>query len=322
VVVVVASLFFYGVKGGVFTLLGGGDYLVWGPPDSFIWGNNELAFALVVVLPLAWYLFTAYGPKYRWVRFGVPAAAGLSLISILGSYSRGAFLAVGAMLFFLWLRGRRRLLIAGLATLAGLTALVFMPSEWVERMESIRTYTQDPSALGRLNSWMFAIELANAHPVTGGGSRAFTPELFQQYAPDPENFHDAHSIFFEVLAEQGYVGLLLYLILGITALVTASRTVTIAKRHDELAWAGDLARFSQVSLIGYAVGGAFLGLAYFDLPYAVMAFIACTYGLVRREDARLRTPQDAVNGDASTLNGDASDPAVYHEVGKEAAIDR
>jgi probable O-glycosylation ligase (exosortase A-associated) len=189
-------------------------------------------------------------------------------------------------------------------------------------MESIRTYTQDPSALGRLNSWMFAIELANAHPVTGGGSRAFTPELFQQYAPDPENFHDAHSIFFEVLAEQGYVGLLLYLILGITALVTASRTVTIAKRHDELAWAGDLARFSQVSLIGYAVGGAFLGLAYFDLPYAVMAFIACTYGLVRREDARLRTPQDAVNGDASTLNGDASDPAVYHEVGKEAAIDR
>ena len=318
VAVVAASLFFYGVKGGLFTLLGGGDYLVWGPEDSFIAGNNELAFALVVVLPLAWYLFTAYASRYRWVRFGVPAAAALSLISILGSYSRGAFLAVAAMLFFLWVRGRRRMMIFGLAVLGGLTALAFMPAEWIDRMESIRTYAQDPSALGRLNSWRFAIELANAHPVTGGGARAFTPELFQQYAPDPENFHDAHSIYFEVLAEQGYVGLMLYLILGITALVTASRTAAIAKRRTELAWAGDLARFAQVSLIGYAVGGAFLGLAYFDLPYTVMAFIACTYGLARREEAQLRAGEVPVYGGAQSGMGGAADPAVP-AVGKERA---
>jgi hypothetical protein len=38
-------------------------------------------------------------------------------------------------------------------------------------------------------------------------------------------------------------------------------------------WASDLAAMIQVSLIGYAVGGAFLGLAYFDLPYHLMIIV-------------------------------------------------
>jgi hypothetical protein len=32
----------------------------------------------------------------------------------------------------------------------------------------------------------------------------------------------------------------------------------------------------QVSLLGYAVGGAFLSLSYFDLPYDVMVLVVLT----------------------------------------------
>src|ERR1700680_1952443 len=52
VLVLVASLAFYGVKGGIFTVLGGAENRVWGPPNSYIEDNNALAVALIMIIPL------------------------------------------------------------------------------------------------------------------------------------------------------------------------------------------------------------------------------------------------------------------------------
>ena len=300
--VVVLSLAFFGIKGGIFTLRGGGEGTVWGPADSFIGGNNELAFALVVVLPMAWYFYSQYARAYAWIRWGAPVVAGLCLLSILGSQSRGAFLAVGAMLGFLWLRARNKLMTGVLVAIAAASALVFMPLDWTERMESIRNYQEDGSAMGRINAWQFAINLANDHPIAGGGFNTFTPALFARYAPVPDAVHDAHSIYFEVLAEQGYVGLALYLLLGVLTIVTSGRVIRIAKRHPELNWAADFGRLSQVAFVGYGVGGAFLGLAYFDLPYTLMAFIACAHALVTREALRLSQSTSVDRGQQQSPN--------------------
>jgi probable O-glycosylation ligase (exosortase A-associated) len=299
-VVIVGSLFFYGVKGGIFTLRGGGEGTVWGPEKSFIAGNNELAFALVVVMPLAWYFYEQYQRSYKWVRYGLPVVGALTVLSILGSQSRGAFLAVGAMLVVFWMRARRKLMPTLLIVVGAVSALLFMPADWTERMQSIQEYELDKSAQGRINAWKTAINLANDQPFMGGGFRAFVPEVFEKYAPDPTNVRDVHSIYFEVLGEQGYVGLALYLLMGIAVLVTCSRIIGLGKRYRDLVWAADLARMAQVSFIGYAVGGAFLGLAYFDLPYTIMALVACTYAVVRdqirtaEEKAKLPTPQPVV----------------------------
>jgi probable O-glycosylation ligase (exosortase A-associated) len=281
--IVVLSLAFYGIKGGIFTLRGGGEGTVWGPADSFIAGNNELAFALVVVLPMAWYFYLQYSRAYAWIRWGAPVAAGLCLLSILGSQSRGAFLAVAAMLAFLWVRSRKKFATGLLVAIGGIAALSFMPVDWTERMETIRNYQDDGSAMGRINAWRFAVNLANDRPIVGGGANAFTPAMFDRYAPLPDDVHDAHSIYFEVLAEQGYVGLALYLMLGILVITTCAQIIVLAKRHPQLNWAVDFGRLSQVAFVGYGVGGAFLGLAYFDLPYTLMAFVACAYVVVRRE---------------------------------------
>src|SRR5262249_52955534 len=72
---------------------------------------------------------------------------------------------------------------------------------------------------------------------------------------------DVHSIYFEMLGEHGYVGLVLFITLLGTAFLTASKTIFTARRHPELRWAADLARMFQVALIGYATAGAFLTLA-------------------------------------------------------------
>src|SRR5471032_2228686 len=108
------SLAVYGVKGGVFTIATGGSYRVLGPEGSYIEDNNSLALALVMIAPLLWYLHLQ--ARRRWLRLGMSAAALLTLVAAAGSYSRGALLAGGAMLLFLWLKSRDKLR-TGLAVL-------------------------------------------------------------------------------------------------------------------------------------------------------------------------------------------------------------
>ncbi len=54
--VLVVSIGFYGVKGGLFTLATGGSYRVWGPDNTYISGNNEVALAIVITIPLMRFL--------------------------------------------------------------------------------------------------------------------------------------------------------------------------------------------------------------------------------------------------------------------------
>lgn len=278
--VIALSIGFFGIKGGIFTILTGGSFRVWGPPGSFIEGNNEIALALIIVLPLLRYL--QLETENRWIRRGLIVAMLLCAASIVASYSRGAFLAGSVMTLFMIIKSPRRVPLLIGAVLAIPLLLSMMPEQWFERMSTIESYEEDRSAMGRINAWYFAYNLANDHPITGGGFRTFRRSLFAIYAPEPEDFHDAHSIYFEVLAEQGYVGLVLFLALWLGTWRMASRIIRTAKRHPRYRWARNLASMCQVSLLGYGVGGAFLGLAYFDLPYHIMAIVVITGEMVRR----------------------------------------
>lgn len=272
------SLAFFGVKGGLFAALTGGNYLVFGPPGSFIEDNNALALALIMVLPLLRYLQLTVSSRI--LRWGLVAAMILTAVAIMTSYSRGAFLAGTIMGLFLVLKSRHRVPLLAVVMLALPLMLAMMPDAWLDRMHTIKSYQEDGSAMGRINAWWFAFNLALDRPVVGGGFDVFDPALFSRYAPDPLDFHDAHSIYFEILAEHGFVGLALFLVLGLLTLRTGSWVIRNAKKYSELAWAADLAAMLQVSLVGYAVGGAFLGLAYFDLYYHLIALMVLLRGVV------------------------------------------
>jgi putative inorganic carbon (HCO3(-)) transporter len=278
------SIAFFGIKGGVYTLVGGGRGMVLGPPNSAIEGNTEIALALTMTVPLLRYL--QLQAKSRAVRWGLGAAMVLCAFSILGSYSRGAFLAIAAMLFWFWLKNRNKGWLALLIIVSALPALQFMPDAWHARMSTIGEYQADTSAMGRVNAWRFALNLAADHPIFGGGFRCFTPENFLVWAPVATDFHDAHSIWFEVLAEHGYVGLTLYVLLGCATWLSASRVISLAKQHAGLDWAADLVRMVQVSLVGFWVGGSFLGLAYWDYPYVLMAMVVLVRATVERQIAQ------------------------------------
>jgi len=279
--IVALSVAFFGVKGGFFTLRGGGEMLVWGPEGSFIADNNHLALATIMTIPLLFYLH--HQTTKRWVRLGLLAAMVLCGFSVMGSYSRGGLLAIAAMVGFLWTKSRSRFVTGFVLVLLIPIAIGFMPEKWGERMRSIQTYEQDASSMGRINAWEMAINLANDRPLVGGGFEIYTPKVFSRYAPNPDDLHAAHSIYFQMLGEHGYVGLALFLLLWYLVWRDAGWIIRHSRDRTDLQWALDLARMIQVSLVGYAVGGAFLSLAYYDVPYNLLVVLVLTRRLVEKE---------------------------------------
>jgi predicted lipid-binding transport protein (Tim44 family) len=75
---------------------------------------------------------------------------------------------------------------------------------------------------------------------------------------------------------------MLYLMLGVLTYRAAGRLGAAADDGGDTAWAGRLGSMIQVSLVGYAVGGAFLGLAYFDLYYCLIAIVLCAQLALRQ----------------------------------------
>jgi len=289
ILTIAASIGFFGIKGGLFSILTKGNYLVWGPPDSFIEGNNELALAELMVLPLILYFIRQ---TRGWRRWGLVFAFILTSISIIFSYSRGGLVAFAGVALLLTWRSRYRFRALFLAGVGAACLLAFAPKQWTERMGTIEHYEADPSALGRINAWHFAWNLATSRFI-GGGFHAFTPALFLQYAPEPENYHDAHSIYFEALGEQGFPGLAIFLGIMGTSLFRLQRLRKETRGRREWKWVFDMAEMLQCSIAAYALAGAFLGLAYFDLYYYIIIGGVLLDVVYREETARLVAPEPA-----------------------------
>lgn len=280
--IVVISLGFYGAKGGVFTLLGGAENRVLGPPGSFIADNNSLSLALIMTVPLMRYL--QLQSETWWLRLGLSGAMLLTLIAILGTYSRAALLGTATVLALLVIKSRKRLLVFGAGLAVAVFALAFTPEHWVQRMQSIADYERDGSAQGRFDAWRYSYRLSLDRPILGGGFNVFEDdELFLRLVPDAPKARSFHSIVFEMLGEHGWVGLLLFTTLLIAALVLIWSVRSQTRGEPSLIWARDLTAMAQVSLAGYVVTGQFYDHAFFDLYYHVLAIIAVTYGIVKRE---------------------------------------
>jgi putative inorganic carbon (hco3(-)) transporter len=280
--VIAISLGYYGIKGGIFTIKSGGVDMVWGPEGTFIGGNNEIALALIMTIPLMHYLQMI--SRNMWVRHGLTIAMVLCALAALGSYSRGALLAISAMCLFLWMKSKHKIRIGLLLLLAIPPVIAFMPEQWGQRMDTINTYEEDASVNGRFNAWGMAFNLAKERPFLGGGFEVATPELFFRYAPDITDLpRAAHSNYFQALGEHGFMGLGLYLLLALLTWRTGSWIIRNTAKLPEYQWASNLATMVQVSLIGFGVGGAFLSLLYFDVPYYLMAAMVATRVLVEKE---------------------------------------
>ncbi len=293
VAVVALSVGFFAVKGGLFVLATGGRHLVWGPPETLIGDNNGLALALVVVLPLLVFLAeTAPWRPLRWALWGV---VWLDVLAILGTRSRGGFVALMATALVLWWQSRHRLALALAGLAAAAVALALLPPDWYARIASIEDYARDPSFALRLRVWRWTLEeVVAAAPLWGGGFGVFTLNGIRHLQGD---YLEAHSIYFEVLGEHGVVGLVLFLALFAGGVLTARAAARAATGSGDLVWAVRLGRLLPASYVGYATAGAFLNMAFFDLFYELLTITVLLRVLVRDREATERAAPDPLGRD-------------------------
>lgn len=281
------SVAFFGVKGGIFTLATGGSFRVYGPLGSYIQENNALAVALIMTLPMLRFLQMTL--QKAWQKHAMTAAMVLCGVSILGSHSRGALLAIGAMLAVLWWRGKGKLGTAVVLVVCGAIFLSFMPEEWWARMGTIQSFEEDRSAMGRINAWGTAFNIAKEN-FFGGGFSIYNAFVFSIYAPDPTFIVSAHSIYFHMLGEHGFPGLFIYLCLWLSTWLCAGWLRKNGGAQPQTEWTVQLGAMIQVSLVGFAVGGAFLSLTYYDLPYNLMALAVAARAWVQSGAWRQEAP--------------------------------
>jgi putative inorganic carbon (HCO3(-)) transporter len=258
------------VKAIPFMIVTGGTQRLYGPPNSMVADNNDLGLALNMTLPL--FFFLAQTECVRWVKWLFGFLFISTILAIFCTYSRGALVGLLVVVVLMLLRLKQRLLLLPVIALGIVIVMLFAPESWKHRMDPTRPDAVDASAENRLNAWRFSYNLASDFPIGGGGFEAFTPELFSIYAPNPRDVHGPHNVYVQVLAEHGFVGFFLYLILVSSCFASTHRLVKLARLNEDQLFI-NYANMLRFSLVGFLASGLFLGRAYFDYFFAI---IACT----------------------------------------------
>jgi probable O-glycosylation ligase (exosortase A-associated) len=266
------SLGFFGVKNGVLGILAGGRPILRGP-GGMLEDNNDFALALVMNVPLLWYLGRLDGR--RWVARATMAAALLSIVTIVLTHSRGAFLALTATsLWMAWRSGQLVRAGAGLAAAAG-AFLLLAPESVLERLASIGD-AKEASANARLTAWATAMRMVGDNPLLGVGLRNFQPR-YKEYSvvplPPDGTTYVAHNSYLQIWAESGSLAFVVYLVLLASVFFACGRVLRAARARPDLAWAGDYARMMEATTVGFLVGAFFLNRGHFDLIYHWLALV-------------------------------------------------
>jgi probable O-glycosylation ligase (exosortase A-associated) len=291
------SLGFYALKCGVSTVIGGGDFLVYGPELSFLYANNSIGLALAINLPLLYYLYRT--EPNDWIRKVLQAMMFFSLPAILFTYSRGAWLGLGMAVALLFLRMKRKfLLVAAVGIIAASLSSVLpsiTPDRLVTRYDQLVHYERDDSAESRFWNWEFCRRVGTAR-LTGGGFLFQSKESYEKYYPEflerwPGKTWSCHSIWFTMLGDHGVLGLTFWVALIVSSLMSLRRLRLIGQLEPKNSWLVAFSQSVQISFVVFMVVGTFLDAAYFDLLYYLVAMVVVAKGLVDAMPVRaLKTP--------------------------------
>jgi probable O-glycosylation ligase (exosortase A-associated) len=276
---------------GAKVLISGGGY---GRNLGLIGGNSNLAeggflsTVCLMAIPLALHLgrHTQLLPRSRLIQLCYLGLAGFALVTALGTYERSALVGMVVLGAYMLMRSRNKLLFALCLAVIGVVVLHFMSKSWTSRIDTVNQPLTEDSALTRLLVWKWTFLYVLQHPFGGG---------FNLYVIDRIEFADglvvfgraAHSIYFEVLGEEGWIGLALYLGLAGWAFLTLRKLARRTRKVAHLAWCADMSDALQSGLAVFMTAGAFVGIAF---QPAFWYFIAMSISL-REYVRRIEQPQ-------------------------------
>lgn len=286
------------ITGGIKTLASGGGYGMLNlgvSNNSGLYEGSTISMVAVGMIPLILFAMqhgTIFRPDWRVRLFGYALIFACLLIPI-GTQARTGLICIGLLAVMLLRMVKRRLLYLGILAAAVAVAVPLLPDSYSKRMETIEGYQGDESASTRIAVWGWTLDYVRDHPM-GGGFGAYRQNRFVYHTRTREGDAAAtvvdggrawHSSYFEMLGEQGYGGLALWLTLNLIGLV---RTEVLRRRYlragGDADWIAPLASALQMAHILYLVGSMFLALAFASFAYMWMGLqIALDLYCARRE---------------------------------------
>lgn len=301
------------IGGAIKTLAGGGGYgalKLFVNDNTGLYEGSTLSMVAVAIIPLIWWLAnrgTLFPRDWR-VRLFAAALTFACLLIPIGTQTRTGMLCLG-VLAVLGLRSlRRRFLYLTLGAAAALIAVPFLPESYTARMSTIENHQSDQSASTRVAVWKWTLDYVREHPF-GGGFDAYRGnkvriELRTTDGGDSNNqsvdvaavYDQArayHSAYFEMLGEQGWPGLFLWLLLQALGLWQMERLIRRWRGREgaDASWQAPLATALQLGQVVYLVGALFIGVAYQPFIYMLIGLQCGLWSYLKRVEA----PQRAVH---------------------------
>lgn len=279
------------IVGGIKTLGSGGGYgelNLMVTNNSGLYEGSTISTVAIAIIPLiVWFTRhgTIFAPDWKVKAFSYALIFACLLIPV-GTSTRTGLLCIG-LLALLMIRDTKRkfVYLAALGTL-GLIAVPFLPSAFTERMETIKTYQADASASTRIAVWKWTMDYVKTHPM-GGGFEAYRQNQirYEKVAIQQEDGSQAkvdrslevdrarayHSAYFEMLGEQGYPGLAIWLLINLAGLF---RMEVLRRRYRKpepgQEWIGPLASALQSAHVIYLLGAVFIAIAFQPFVYMLI----------------------------------------------------
>lgn len=306
------------IVGGLKTALSGGGYGVLNlmvDNNSGLYESSTISTIAIALIPIILWLAkygTIFPPDWR-VKVFAGALIFACLLMPVGTEARTGLICIAVLGLLLMRDMKRRLLFIGAACALGAAAIPFLPSSFTNRMETIQGFAGDQSANTRLAVWAWTWDYAQAHPFGGGFGAYRSNHILVETVSVQSNGDTAtvtasaeadearayHSAYFEMLGEQGFPGLILYLLIQGIGLV---RMEVLRRRYRRVegdkAWIAPLATALQHFQIIFLIGSTFVGIAYQPFAWLMMAV---QIGLDQHVARLERSGQDEVGKQAVAL---------------------
>ena len=259
----------------------------------FLGDNNLVAVGMAMLIPIIAALAdTSDGWRKRAWQF-----ANIGVVyRALSTYSRGGFLSIGAVSAIWFWRSPRQLRTLAAVVIAAALILPVMPEQFWTRMSTITAPSdeRDSSQQSRLYFWQVAVAMANDRPLSGVGHRGYE-RAYNQYDWTDGQYQTnraVHSVWFGVLAELGYPGLLLFILIVFGSLRSCRRVRKAAQRGEIAGPLGAYAIAFETSLVAFMVGGSFVSFHYNEMLWHYFALTIALERVAVADAALSRAPRE------------------------------
>lgn len=277
------------IDGGIKTAMGGGGYgalRIFVENNTGLYEGSILSCVAIAIIPIVLWLAkhgTIFPPDWRVWSFAAALIFACALIPV-GTQARTGLVCLGILCVFYLRTAKHRILISGGMALALMVAVPFLPQSFLARMNTIEDHKSDQSAGTRLGVWKWTWGYAKEHPLGGGFEVYLSSKVSYDTIATQSDGGSAtvtrhkvveegrafHSSYFEMLGEQGYPGLALWLLLQVSGLIQMEviRRRWSKRTGPDEAWAAPLAVALQLAQVVYLIGSLFVGIAF--QPFILM----------------------------------------------------